>query len=642
MCAFLRRGCNARRYFDSMWRIFRILSIALVTGSVQRELNNVRCRAPSHGLIAVPLLPLYTFISQKMIAKNNLQPTSYAALDGEEVRIPPAPALRDGPMPVFDETDRVWLDRLIASRDNVIAYETTIHMSKHDVDYSDLDPETAKQMEEFAAAKAKLAHDMMAQQSVRSLTALAEFGPDGTGFLDQLNDGRALDDFWGTLNRLLCQRLPLMRYHAPDQHQIVRDLLLRFPERIWLPIVAQICWPKEEHRKSRPVSELMNTYLTSPQPDFRNLEHDGIDVREDKQIEKAMLAAMANKFMVMESFRNNVMDADAPADPADQLKKSHTLREVMKTPPMREMSDEQAALLRGLLLDIEPSRTFEAGYTQSEINKMKSDVVASVFARHKRGNYPGYFLKHALQSVPQGFYRINLRDYPSSMVWPYIASHFDILDRALGIADPDPWDAHLEPDKAISALALLPKLPVRYAEAVFDIAVGPAKKGRAEAQSLLVGATALVGRASAILGDKKSTIRAEAARTLAAIADPSALSALRLRATKEKVQRVKAALEDAIGALDQSRMKAVSEPDYLNEYDSLTIEIDPKVSWLADKDHPELSFQSGERVPPHCVIRLLNIAVAHGSPLGSAYVDARLHIVLGGTREFCHPARIST
>lgn len=563
----------------------------------------------------------------------NLQPANYIAFDGINVRIPPAPALRDGPMPVFDETDRVWLDQLIAFRDKAISYDARIHMPNPDVDWSDMDPETAELIKGVAAAQAEQGRDLTAQQSARSLAALDEFGADGAGFLDQLNDGRALHDFWGSLNRLLCQRIPLMRYNAPEEHQIVRDLLLRFPERIWVPIVAQICWPKEEHRKSRPISGLMNAYLTSAQPDFRNLEHDSPNAPLDKQTEKAMLAAMANKFMMMESFRSSIIDADAPADPADLLKKSQALHAALNTAPTQDMTDEQAALLRGLLLDMEPSRTHEAGYTQSEINKMKSDVVASVSAQQKRGNQRGYFLKHALQYVPQGFYRINLGDYPSSMVWPYIASNFDILDRALGIADPDPWDAQLEPAKAISTLALLPKLPARYADAVFDIAVGPAKKGRAEAQSLLKGATAFVGRASALLDDKKPTIRAEAARTLAAIADPSALSALRERATKEKSQRVKAALEDAIGVLDQGRMKTVSDPDYLTEYDPLTIEIDPKVSWLADKDHPELSFQSGERVPPHCLIWLLNTAVAHGSPVGSAYVDTRLNLLSAEARQ---------
>lgn len=110
---------------------------------------------------------------------------------------------------------------------------------------------------------------------------------------------------------------------------------------------------------------------------------------------------------------------------------------------------------------MKPARTYEEGLTQSKINLTRMSAYRSVMRRLCPGKEEGYFLSLALSKIPQGFYRMNFATYPRRMVWPYIATHFDILDRAMGLAEPFVFEPKLERTKAIAILKLLPKVPMR-------------------------------------------------------------------------------------------------------------------------------------------------------------------------------------
>lgn len=178
-------------------------------------------------------------------------------------------------MPVFGPQDKSWLNKLIAFRDRAIRNEYPL---------------------------------LRIRINARLKEAKRKFGNDGSGYLDMLNDCSALSNFWMTLRQLLCQRIGLMEYYAPDEHWILRDLLARFPERIWLPIIAEQYWPTVEHRKSEHVHELMASYLTGPRADFRHLETAAAKPERESDlpdmVKKAVLGATFGQHSALATFKN--------------------------------------------------------------------------------------------------------------------------------------------------------------------------------------------------------------------------------------------------------------------------------------------------------------------------------------------------
>ena len=143
------------------------------------------------------------------------------------VAIPPAPTLPDGPLPVFDDRDMSWLATLIAFRDRAIANDmpepgaTPLPSS--------MDPAMKALATGMLAAQRQMAK--AAKRKAEKLRAKSEklFGVDGRGFLEGLNNGKLVPDFWQNLRALLFQRISILEYHAPDEQEILRDLAAALP-----------------------------------------------------------------------------------------------------------------------------------------------------------------------------------------------------------------------------------------------------------------------------------------------------------------------------------------------------------------------------------------------------------------------------
>lgn len=557
-------------------------------------------------------------------------PDAYRALDGSTVRIPPPPPLEGGPMPVFGPKDREWLKKLIGFRDRAIAHDRASHERiPEDFAPEDLPDGMHDRMQSFQRASRKRMEDHLARIDAREKRCEALYGPDGLGFLDALSDGSALEDFWGALNTLLYQRIPLMEYCADTEMKIVADLLLRFPERVRLPILAERADARLEHREWEHVQALMTFYLKSERADLRHLERGAAKPEAESDLSDAQRKAMAegalglvSGFAAFKRLASGMEELDAQDDAGIEraIETADLLRKIGPNPLM----EDAVELVEEMFREMVPARTHEAGQTQSEINLNKMHGVAGALGASMPGHAEGEFLRLALSRMPEGFQRMNLTHYPQRMVWPYIASHLDILDRAFGLAEPFWFEPRLERSKAVEVLGLLPKLPARYAEVLVEVATGPAAGGRADAQRLLTGASSLVPAVAARLDDRKATIREQAARTLRAIGDPSALPALKTRQARESARRVIAALNNAIGALSDSG--GMTLDDILAEQRAdKTIELTEKTRWVARLQCPEtLTLSDGRRAHAEFTEWLLRLAVRHGSPAGSAHLDQRL------------------
>lgn len=523
-------------------------------------------------------------------------PDAYHALDGSVVAIPPLLPLADGPMPVFGPADEVWLDKLIAFREQFIRRDQ--HMVQH--------------------AERKSACD-------------ADFGADGRGFLDALNNGLAENGFWQGLRTLMYQRIPVLKFHAPEIQIILRDVLSRFPERVWLPLIAEVCLPHREHRKSDHLNELMDQFIAGERADFRHLERGAAKPETEDDLSPDMRKAILRDAFLwisaFSAFKETTLTIDAAGElkgTANGLKELRELTEQLRETASEEITDAQADLIEELLREMTLARTYEEGQTKAEINLGISSAYESVMRAATAGRTKGFFIRSMLSKRPSGFTALNLKHYPRQMVWPYLASHLDILDRAMGIAGPFYFEPHYERAKAIELIALLPKVPRRYAEALFEVATGPHKGGRKTAQLLLTGVTQFTEAACASLSDRKADVRRAAADTLSALGDPAALPALHEQASRERSKSARSAIENAIAALSQSAAGAIDIDGLCEQAAREELDLPATCAWLADLAPPPLVFRDNRPVPEAVALWLVTVAARHGEPLATARIDEHL------------------
>ncbi|NNE80314.1 MAG: hypothetical protein HKN18_08595 [Silicimonas sp.] len=563
-------------------------------------------------------------------------PDSYRALDGTVVAIPPPPPLADGPMPTFGTSDESWLNDLIAFRDRAIRNDEKSQGSIPDdtLAHSGLDPDLRREMELHFEQQRKMADVQSARFDKARIKSDALYGADGRGFLDALNDGSAIKDFWRAFNTLMYQRIPVMQYHAPDQQIILRDLLARFPERVWLPIVAQQCLPMLDHRKSDHLHELMDQFIAGSTADFRHLETGAAKPETESQlppqIRKAVLQAAFSMLSGFAGFKRAIGPGDAISNPEEDLAQAKRVADILRKVGRERLSDDKLDLVEELFRDIQPARTYEEGQTQSEINLHVASAFNMAMQSAMPGKPEGFYLRDMLSKHPNGFAALNLATYPRQMVWPYLASHLDILDRAMGLAKPFYFEPRFERRKAIELVALLPKPPQRYGDILFEVATGADAGGRETAQRLLAGATTFATRATLCLSIRKAAIRAAAAATLQSIGDPAALSALKVQHDRERAKSAKAAMDNAIHALT-----AASPPDIealLTIASNDTLPQPQKMSWIADLDPPDLKLADGRLAPAEFADWLLADASRHGAAGGAPRIDAHLSALSGPSR----------
>lgn len=563
-------------------------------------------------------------------------PDSYRALDGSIVAIPPLPPLADGPWPVFDSSDEVWLRELIAFRDRAIRNDLNAGVSIPDdtSDWKGLDPTVRQQMEQHLEDQRKMVEADKAKNAAAKKHSDALYGTDGRGYLDALNDGSATQDFWRSFNALMYQRIAVMQYHAPEMQIILRDMLLRFPERIWLPIVAQQCWPLLEHRKSDHLNELMDCFIAGPTADFRHLETGAAkpeaEAQLQPQIRKAVLEAAFSMLSGFANFTQAIQPANETASIEDELAGAKRLSDMVREMGKAQLTDEKLDLVEELFRDIQPARTYEEGQTQSEINLHIASAFDFAMQAAMPGKPEGYYLRAMLSKRPAGFTALNLATYPKKMVWPYLASHLDILDRAMGLAEPFYFEPRFERRKAIELIALLPKPPARYGDILFEVATGQETGGRDTAQRLLAGATAYAKPASHRLIDSKAAVRSAAAATLKSIGDATALPALHKQHNRERAKAAKAAMDNAIQALE---VAVPTDIEALLTTASEDIKPLPeKVVWLAELTPPDVTLTDGRAAPDGFVHWLLADAARHGAAGGAPRIDRHLDALRAPSR----------
>lgn len=501
-------------------------------------------------------------------------------------------------------------------------------------DWSGMDENLRREMEKHFENSRRMVEANTAKYAVAKERSKALYGADGRGFLDALNNGSATQDFWHAFKMLMYQRIRVMEYHAPKMQIIVRDLLARFPERIWLPIVAQECWPGLEHRKSDHLYELMDCFIAGPSADFRHLETGAAKPEAERQLQpqirKVVLQAAFTMLSGLAGFKQAIPPANETVIIENGLAHAKRLSAMVHQIGKASLSDDKLDLVEELFREIQPARTYEEGQTQSEINLHIASAFDHAMQKAMPGKPEGYYLRAMLSKRPAGFTALNLATFPREMVWPYLASHLDILDRAMGLADPFYFEPRFERRKAIELIALLPKPPARYGDILFEVATGHDAGGRDTAQHLLAGVTAYTAPASLRLTDSKAAIRAAAAATLKSIGDPAALPALQAQHKLERAKAAKAAIDNSIQALEAAAPPNIEAILAMASDD--TTPLPEKMAWIGDLDPPDLTLVDGRIAPKGFVRWLLADAARHGIAGITPRIDRHLSVLRDASR----------
>ncbi len=100
-----------------------------------------------------------------------------------------------------------------------------------------------------------------------------------------------------------------------------------------------------------------------------------------------------------------------------------------------------------------PARRYGEGGTEAELNMAKLNALLLLSRRQGSPHYKGFYLHSALAKLPPGgFYRFRIDLFPRDKVWPYLASRFPLLDRAIGRKPALPFDPYIDRLRALRLL----------------------------------------------------------------------------------------------------------------------------------------------------------------------------------------------
>lgn len=208
----------------------------------------------------------------------------------------------------------------------------------------------------------------------------------------------------------------------------------------------------------------------------------------------------------------------------------------------------------------------------------------------------------------------------AAAAWPYIAENLDVLDEAFGLSSGG--DLRLSRARAIDALSVLPKTPMRYFAPLLEAATGETKTGRAEARALLAGAPGVDERLIALLQDKREAVRAGAATWLADRRAAAAVKPIEARLKKEKSDRARAALLTALRRLGGDLGAHLGPAALLKEAEAgLKKAKFDKLDWLGLDQIPALRWTDGSAVPDAVLRWWLFLAVKLKEPGGNGLFD---------------------
>lgn len=381
----------------------------------------------------------------------------YEAADGSRVDLPEN-APPDGPIPGFETSDLPWLSEAVAQAEaDLAAYRTDVSGGANPV-YS-----------------ARLAPAEEARQKGRD-----RFGPDGSDFLRELNEGRVWPDFWGAMFQLLGRRAErATRIQGQTQERIL-DILNPLPPGLRQSLLAQAFFPAmRKPRKWEGFHALVIEELKQPWADLRHWEVGAPKIATVAKMPDDLLIEIARSYGArmrqMTGFAVHARDMDPDKAP---------YRPSTESVPGERPADRGEALA---ILETQPiAPRFEAGPVQSEVNLCMTQAFHVTMKRVKPGIPEGHLMHLVLSTKPYGptWPSVTFAEFPVEVVWPYVASHLDIIGRAL-VEDRLPWEPRLEPLKALRSLALLPKLPADCLSGVEHQARSKSKACRTEAVRLL-------------------------------------------------------------------------------------------------------------------------------------------------------------
>lgn len=189
-----------------------------------------------------------------------------------------------------------------------------------------------------------------------------------------------------------------------------------------------------------------------------------------------------------------------------------------------------------------------------------------------------------------GYYA--LRTIPDHAVWPYLATHLDILAEAFS------GNSALNKEKAVELLAKLPTLPVQFVHPLLEMATGPSKTGKKLARTLVASVPGLPDRLCALLDESRQAVRAGAADWIAERGETSAMPALRKRLAKEKSEIARGAIIRALQQLGDPLDDVIGEAALIAEAEKGVASGKAKLpDWLNLASAPQVTFKSGKPVP---------------------------------------------
>jgi hypothetical protein len=209
-----------------------------------------------------------------------------------------------------------------------------------------------------------------------------------------------------------------------------------------------------------------------------------------------------------------------------------------------------------------------------------------------------------------GDWLIDGDEFLRDQVWPWVASHFNELDQAFGLAPGSAvaadaiapglrrfYENNAVP-RALELLALLPAPPRRYLQVLTDLATTGPKATRAEAREVLALTTNLTGLICGLLNSGEQARRVAASQWLGERGDAAAVPALRAALDKERTDHSRAALLSALARLGEDIAPYFADATLLTEAKKALPKLRSKLTqWFPLEALPSAHWSDGRPVP---------------------------------------------
>lgn len=214
--------------------------------------------------------------------------------------------------------------------------------------------------------------------------------------------------------------------------------------------------------------------------------------------------------------------------------------------------------------------------------------------RIKRKTKSGDLLRFIIADA--GYMSVQPDEIPREVLWPYLASHFEIFDEAFGMT-PQQEDK-LNEVYAIRFLSMLPKPPMRYFGPLLEAGTSTKKSGRYEARAMLNGVSEVDDRLIDLLNDSRQDVRASTAQWLAQRQIKASITPLKKRLGKEKSELARAAILTTLSALGEDLTAYIGPKALIEEAEKNVAKAKfDKLDWLGLDHLPALHFKNKKRVP---------------------------------------------